>query len=310
MVTRLFKLLVLVLLIMARSPTAAAADAATASSVISLDGPWALAVDPKNVGREEKWWEKPVAEAKATRVPWIIQESFPGYHGVAWYWRDFTAPQNPHAQGRYLLRFWAVDYLAEVWLNGVRVGGHEGSEGVFVLDVTQAIKPGAKNCLAVRVLNPTNEPIDDIALPFIPRRCKVIPFTAGALFNDGGIVDSVELLLTPAVYLTDLHLVPDPQTGTIRIRTTVRNSLPQAVPGHLEFAVGPAASGETLQASHLDRELPPGDTLIETSLQVEQPRLWELNDPYLYRVTARVQLADVTAVRRTIQPLRLPRVSF
>ena len=63
-------------------------------------------------------------------MPWIIQEAFPGYHGVAWYWRDFNAPANPHAGGRYLLRFWAVDYLAEVWLNGVHVGGHEGGEGV------------------------------------------------------------------------------------------------------------------------------------------------------------------------------------
>ncbi len=180
MATNLFHLFMLVLLVIATYPTAAAAEANTASSVISLDGQWALAVDPKNIGREEKWCEKPVAEARATKVPWIIQEVFPGYHGVAWYWRDFEAPDNPHTAGRYLLRFWAVDYLAEVWLNGVRVGGHEGSEGVFVLDVTPAIKPGAKNHLAVRVVNPTNEPIDGISLPFIPRRCKVIPFTAGA----------------------------------------------------------------------------------------------------------------------------------
>ena len=38
----------------------------------------------------------------------------------------------------------------------------------------------------------------------------------------------------------------------------------------------------------LDRELPPGDTLVEAELNVASPRLWELNDPYLYRVTARV----------------------
>jgi hypothetical protein len=59
----------------------------------------------------------------ATKVPWIIQDAFPGYHGVAWYWRDFVAPTNPHPQGRGLLRFWAVDYKAEVWLNGQPAGG-------------------------------------------------------------------------------------------------------------------------------------------------------------------------------------------
>ena len=49
-------------------------------------------------------------------------------------------------------------------------------------------------------------------------------------------------------------------------------------------------AGETLQTVKLDRDLPPGDTPIETSVQVSQPHLWELNDPYLYRVTARVRL--------------------
>ena len=99
------------------------------STVVSLDGDqWLLATDPKNVGGQQKWFERPRPEAKPTRVPWIIQEAFPGYHGVAWYWRDFTPPANPHAEGRYLLRFWAVDYMADVWLNGVRVGEHEGGE--------------------------------------------------------------------------------------------------------------------------------------------------------------------------------------
>jgi hypothetical protein len=261
------------------------------SSVLSLDGNnWQLAIDPQNVGRDQKWFESPRPDAKPTRVPWIIQAAFPAYHGVAWYWRDFDAPANPHPQGRSLLRFWAVDYAAEVWLNDVKVGNHEGSEGVFVLDVTQAIKPG-KNRLAVRVLNPTNEPIDGIALPEIPRRCKMIPFNAGALYNDGGIVDSVELILAPPVYLTDLDLRADPKTGVINVRAVARNTLPTATQAHTAFTVAPASSGVTLQTVHEERELPPGDTLIETSLQVAQRRLWELNDPYLYRVTARVHLA-------------------
>ena len=68
---------------------------------------------------------------------------------------SLRAPANPHAGGRYLLRFWAVDYLAEVWLNGTRVGEHEGGESPFVLDVTDAIRAGGNNLLAVRVLNPT-----------------------------------------------------------------------------------------------------------------------------------------------------------
>ena len=73
-----------------------AADQPAATSVLSLDGTWSLAVDPQNAGREQKWFEKNAVEgAKPAKVPWIIQEAFPGYHGVAWYWRDFVAPAEP-----------------------------------------------------------------------------------------------------------------------------------------------------------------------------------------------------------------------
>ena len=147
-----------------------------------LNGTWLLAPDPKNTGRQEKWWERPVAGAKSTPVPWIIQDTFPGYHGVAWYWREFDAPTNPDVGGRYLLRFWAVDYLAEVWLNGTRVGEHEGGETPFVLDVTDTIRTGRnkRNLLAVRVLNPTHERIDGIVLGETPKQARVIPYHAGA----------------------------------------------------------------------------------------------------------------------------------
>ena len=150
------------------------------AAVVTLDGDqWRLATDPRNVGREEKWFEAPRTNAVGTRVPWIIQDAFPGYHGVAWYWREFNAPTNSHVGGRFLLRFWAVDYLAEVWLNGVRVGGHEGGETPFVLDVTDTLRVGANNLLAVRVLNPTHERIDGLVLNETPKQARAIPYRAG-----------------------------------------------------------------------------------------------------------------------------------
>ena len=52
----------------------------------------------------------------------------------------------------------------------------------------------------------------------------------------------------------------------------------------------------------LEQELPPGDTLVETDLKIDQPRLWQMNDPYLYRVTARV--GDDGALRLPRVPVR------
>ena len=81
------------------------------TAIVSLDGEWLLAIGPQNIGRDQQWYASPVQESKRTKVPWIVQEAFPGYFGgVAWYWRDFQAPTNPHEEGRYLLRFWTVSY--------------------------------------------------------------------------------------------------------------------------------------------------------------------------------------------------------
>ena len=262
-------------------------------SILSLDGQWLLATDPRNIGQTEKWWEKPVSEARSAQVPWIIQDTFPGYHGAAWYWRDFVAPLHPRPAGRFLLRFYGVDFSGEVWLNGKSIGGHEGGETPFVIDVTDVIKAGATNSLCVRVLNPTHQPIDGLVLSQTPRQARAIPYTAGGAYNCGGITDSVELLLTPSVRIEDLHAAPDPKTGVIHIEANVRNASSKTTPGRLEFSVGPAAGGETLRALTLDRELAPGDSLIQTELKLDSPRLWDINDPNLYRVTARLDTGAV-----------------
>ena len=154
-----------------------------ANPVTLLDGSWLLVTDPNNVGREQKWFMRPSPEAKPARVPGIFQEVFPEYHGVVWYWREFTAPAHPYAQGRYLLSFGAVDYLAEVWVNGVSIGGHEGSETPFVLDATDAVKPQSSNLLAVRVLKPGDTPIDGYVLKEIPHRNEVVDYAPGSSFD-------------------------------------------------------------------------------------------------------------------------------
>ncbi len=278
-----------------------------------LDGEWLLATDPQNIGREHGWWKAPVPEAQTAKVPWIIQGTFPAYHGVAWYWREFVPPSNPHPEGKYLLRFWAVDYLADVWLNDVWVGGHEGGETPFVLDVSDLVRPGAANCLAVRVLNPTNEPIDAVVLKETPHRNKAVPFWAGASYNSGGITDSVELLLVAAVRIEDPFVRPDSPTGTLSLRLQVRNAKAGPEPCRIEFAVAPAASGETLAHHSLEREILPGSTVVEAKLTVREPRLWDLNDPFLYRVTVRVTAdndADEYSVRCGFRDFRFERGCF
>lgn len=285
------------LLFLFASDMLGAATSQTSSTVVSLDGScWQIATDPQNVGREEKWWQAPRADAKPARVPGIMQEVFPLYHGLAWYWRDFTPPANPHTGGRYLLKFWNVDYLADVWVNGIHVGQHEAACEPFVLDVTDAIKPGVVNKVAVRVLNATNEPIDGIKLSETAHTAKTGPWAPGRGGNWGGITDSVQLIVAPAVRVEDLFVRADPKTGQIRVQTNLRNAGQKAVATRITWNVAPAAGGESLQQIDVDRELPPGDTTVENTLTVENPRLWELNDPFLYRVSVQASAVGDSSV--------------
>ena len=235
----------------------------------SLDGPdWWIATDPQNTGREEKWFEAPRPEAKPTKVPWVIQDIFPDYHGVVWYWHDFTTPSNPHPDGLFVLRFLAVDYYAEVWLNGVCIGKHEGSEDPFEFDVSDTLKPGTSNRLAVRVLNPTMEAIDGMPLLATTRSQKNIPFTPGAIYNVGGIWDSVELLATPEVRVENLFVRPDWQTGRMLIEANVRNAGLKPAKTTVHFTVSAANSGQTLDSVFAEQEIASGDTVVRGELLV------------------------------------------
>ncbi len=272
---------------------AAAVAAPVAGPVIPLDGrDWQLAADAKNVGVAEKWFERPRPEARPAKVPGLIQDVFPGYAGAAWYWRDVTIPANPPEGGRYLLRFWDVDYLADVWVNGTHVGRHEGAQAKFTLDATAAVKPGAVNRIAVRVLSPFNEPIDGFV------RWQT-PHGGYTPFNIGGIVDSVEIIVAPQVRMDDLFVRADPKTGNMRIEAEVGNASKSEVQGSIEFSVAPAAGGEPICSVALQREFKPGINKISTEMRLADPRPWQLNDPYLYRMTGQVTATGSKPVGET-----------
>ena len=215
-----------------------------------LDGGWLLATDGQNIGKQEGWYESgPTAGARPVTVPGLIQDRFPNYHGVAWYWHTFRvgggAGPFDLATERLLLRFGAVDYLGEVWLNGQYAGCCEGGETPFEFDVSKAIRLDADNLLAVRGLNPAVTPIDGYMLKEVPHSNRTNSTKAGTSTNMGGITYPVTLRRVPAVYVADLFARPDLHTGRIAVTVTVCNSHDAAVPGALILSVAPDQAGVT-----------------------------------------------------------------
>jgi hypothetical protein len=259
---------------------------------MQLTGNWLLARDPENRGREEKWQDTIPEGARPAPVPGIVQQVFPTHQGVAWYWHTFSSMRLPGKGERCLLRFGAVEYLAEVWLNGLPAGGHEGAETPFELDVTGLLRPGG-NLLAVRVVKPGDERIDGLVLGEIPHRNQIdhANFSAGHSYNIAGIIGRVELLVVPAVRIADIFARPDPATGRIETSVTIQNDSGGPVQGELTLLAGPAGpanGGDVLATMTAAVVLPPGRSVHELAVTIAQPRLWELDDPFLYRLTARL----------------------
>ena len=250
---------------------------------ISLSN-WHLTTDPGNRGREEQWFAAVRPDAQPAPVPGIIQQVYPGYHGVVWYWTTFRLDALPAPEERVLLRFGAVDYLATVWVNGACIGDHEGGETPFELDATATVHMG-ENLLAVRVLNPGEERIDGFTRVEIPHAHKNSEpaFTPGMRYNYGGILLPVELAVVPAIRITDLFARPNWLTGDIDVTITVQNDT-GAGQATLRVVASPAMTGEAEAEEAREIVCPTGETGQTFRLTIADPRHWELDRPFLYSV--------------------------
>ena len=122
---------------------------------------WRLIHDPDNRGKDEKWFLGiPERGAVSAEVPSFVHQYLPDCHGIAWYQRDFRTGLRPDDAHSAFLRFEMADFLCEVWLNGVRLGVHRGTENPFSFDVTGKLNPYGENRLVVRVSKPYTEDVD------------------------------------------------------------------------------------------------------------------------------------------------------
>ena len=117
-----------------------------------IDQLWQFTPDPKaqftatTVDREAKW-----RPAQAS-LSWNAQfDDLRDYAGVGWYRVNIALQPQPSM--RQLIHFGAVDYLAEVWVNGKRLGEHEGGYTPFTFDLTGKVHAG-NNEILLRVFDP------------------------------------------------------------------------------------------------------------------------------------------------------------
>lgn len=115
-------------------------------SWLSLDGLWRFSFCQTSDAAEVRW-------QREINVPYPPESSLSGigdegFHPVVWYERSFSVPEDWRGK-RVILHFGAVDYLAQVWVNGQLVAQHEGGHTPFSADITGSLH-GGEQTLTVR----------------------------------------------------------------------------------------------------------------------------------------------------------------
>ncbi len=142
------------------------------------------------------------------------------YTGPAWYRTEFTIEEQ-HKGKRVFIEFEAVSLEARVWVNGRDVGRHQGGYTAFSFDITDQIKFGTSNVLAVRADNSNNPKI----APWMKNEKQAFPFSFDYAIY-GGIYRDVWISVTDPVKIEKVFNTP--LTGgqaptSLTVETRVKN---------------------------------------------------------------------------------------
>ncbi len=216
------------------------------------------------------------------------------YDGVGWYNRTVTLPDK--AQGsEQVLHFEAIDYYAEIFINGVFLGSHEGGYAPFDISLENAgnaVNYGGTNQLTVRVTDQSSDPVTG-KFPIKETPAGFAQDTIG--LNYAGIWGDVSLVSRSKVYVGKIYIDTNIQTGTATINTLLYN------PGISDLTIqlnadilqketgaanGSAATTVTVKAG--ERKY------IPFTIKLNECTLWRIDDPHLYVAKLTVSGDNVT----------------
>jgi beta-glucuronidase len=245
---------------------------------VDLSGFWEFTFDPDNKGELAGWPHGFQGCPIAVPASWNDQfAEGREFLGPAWYKTSFDLPWG-WDERQVRLRFNSVNYIAEVWLNGTRLGQHEGGHLAFEFDVTSQTKPEG-SVLVVRVdgalapdrVPPGNiepDPLDSFGRPNYPD-------TSFDFFPFCGIQRPVLLYAVPRDGIADLTVVTDIKDGNGHVRV------------RLDCVSGETATARFTVSGHgvsITQELPVAAETVDAELVVPDPALWAPGAPNLYEL--------------------------
>lgn len=252
---------------------------------LSLNGAWQFEFDDKNVGLDENWAAGKRAFGRTITVPFPFEASLSGigdttFHPWVWYRRTFTVPEKWNGR-RLLLRFGAVDYRADVWVNGAHAGGHEGGNTPFSLDVTSMVTPG-QNTVTLRAFDPPTD-------RYVPRGKQYWEPQSRSIFytRTSGIWQSVWLEPVGDSYLEQVRITPT-LDGIVRFEGRIARPQPDVeLVARVRFG---------------DREIATASGLgdgprVTAAAAIANAQWWSPASPNLYDVTFELRKGGTTLDR-------------
>ncbi|MGN6355638.1 MAG: glycoside hydrolase family 2 protein [Parafilimonas sp.] len=168
---------------------------------ISLNGKWNVIIDPADVGERYQVWKEKKPQKKTDFFEYAFDDgpvlNVPGdfnaqkkelsfFEGTVWYRKKFSYTIGDDK--RLFIYFGAVNYKADVYLNGEKLGSHEGGFTPFQFEITDKARSG-DNSIVVKVNN--------------VRQKNGLPGFGYDWLNYGGITRDVELVETNETYIRD-----------------------------------------------------------------------------------------------------------
>ncbi|MDO6801337.1 glycoside hydrolase family 2 TIM barrel-domain containing protein [Wenyingzhuangia sp. 1_MG-2023] len=203
------------------------------------------------------------------KVPghWGMINSYSNYTGIGWYRKSFDVPSNWSSKNdeKIRIQFGAVYHLAKVYLNGKYIGKHQGGLTPFEFDVTDDVKFGEKNVIAVEVNN---------------------AFIVGATWNWGGIIRGVQLKKQKNVRIQNqyIHAEPNLENGTaaVSLKIKIENNSNSVRKVNVLSKIKEIRS---LKLTEKGVEIAPNSSktiMLTASLKSKDVNLWHFDNPTLY----------------------------
>lgn len=264
------------------------ADRLASAQTVSLNGDWNFVIDPAGSLTVATVTQSP--GVRRTQVPGSWQSQFDDlrdYAGVAWYWRTVNAAAP--ADRVAILRFGAVDYRAEVFVNGESAGTHDGGFLPFELEVTGLWQPG-DNMIAVRVTDAggSRSEVEGIKFAEIPHGKQDWYVQTSGLWRD------VALSIRPRTRLGAIHVTAGAD-GRFVIDVPLLGPDGAAASAVKTTAAMVDGAGKTVWRDVKDSAA--GEAWHKFEGRLTNPRLWSPDSPALYTLRVDLSSGDSDSLR-------------